>query len=158
MRQPDDRNINMRFSMARCLARLTVATLLSAALTLPAHADTGKVRFKFFKAGWFIGAQAGSGILSFRGEMYPFRIGGVSAGLTFGGSSTDLVGAAQNMHQASDIEGIYTALGAGVAIGAGRRAIQMRNAKGVVLTLEGEQLGLQFDFDLSGMSVSIQNQ
>jgi hypothetical protein len=82
----------------------------------------------------------------------------VSAGLTFGGSSTDLVGAAQNMHQASDIEGIYTALGAGVAIGAGRRAIQMRNAKGVVLTLEGEQLGLQFDFDLSGMSVSIQNQ
>ncbi|NUU44244.1 hypothetical protein HP556_24245, partial [Tardiphaga robiniae] len=47
----------------------------------------------------------------------------------------------------------YTALGAGVAVGAGRRAIQMRNAKGVVLTLEGEQLGLQFDFDLSGMSV-----
>ncbi|WP_338117565.1 hypothetical protein, partial [Tardiphaga robiniae] len=152
-RQPDDRNINMRFQIARCLTRLTVATLLSAALSLPAHADTGKVRFKFFKAGWFIGAQAGSGILSFRGEMYPFRIGGVSAGLTFGGSSTDLVGAAQNMHQASDIEGIYTALGAGVAVGAGRRAIQMRNAKGVVLTLEGEQLGLQFDFDLSGMSV-----
>jgi hypothetical protein len=34
----------------------------------------------------------------------------------------------------------------------------MRNAKGVVLSLEGEQLGLQFDLDLSGMSVSIQNQ
>jgi lipid-binding SYLF domain-containing protein len=148
----------MRFQMARCLARLTVATLLSAALTLPAHADTGKVRFKFFKAGWFIGAQTGTGILSYRGEMYPFRINGLSAGLTFGGSSTDLVGVAQNMHQASDIEGIYTALGAGVAVGAGRRAIQMRNAKGVILSLEGEQLGLQFDLDLSGMSVSIQNQ
>jgi lipid-binding SYLF domain-containing protein len=157
-RQPDDRNINMRFPKARCLARLAVATLLSAAVSLPAHAETGTVRFKFFKAGWFIGAQAGSGILSFRGEMYPFRIGGVSAGLTFGGSSTDLVGTARNMRQASDIEGIYTALGAGVAVGAGARALQMRNAKGVILTLEGKQLGLQLDFDLSGMSVSIQRQ
>lgn len=148
----------MRFQIARCLTRLTVATLLSAALTLPAYADTGKVRFKFFKAGWFIGAQTGTGILSYRGEIYPFRINGLSAGLTFGGSSTDLVGTARNMQQPSDIEGIYTALGAGVALGAGRRALQMRNAKGVVLTLEGEQLGLQFDLDLSGMSVSIQNQ
>jgi lipid-binding SYLF domain-containing protein len=148
----------MRSKLARSLTHLAVATLLSAALSLPAHADTGKVRFKFFKAGWFIGAQAGSGILSYRGKIYPFRIGGVSAGLTFGGSSTDLVGAAEHMHQASDIEGIYTAVGAGVAVGAGRRAIQMRNAKGVVLSLEGEQLGLQFDLDLSGMSVSIQKQ
>ena len=82
----------------------------------------------------------------------------MSAGLTFGGSSTDLVGVAQNMREPSDIEGVYTAIGAGVAVGAGRRAIQMRNAKGVVLSLEGEQLGLQFDLDLSGMSVSIQNQ
>src|SRR4051812_4527011 len=98
----------MRFPMVRCLTRLTVATLLSAALTLPAHADTGKVRFKFFKAGWFIGAQTGTGILSYRGQMYPFRISGLSAGLTFGGSSTDLVGTARNMNQAADIEGIYT--------------------------------------------------
>lgn len=148
----------MRLLKASCLAPLVVAILLSAAMSPPAHAETGTVRFKFFKAGWFVGAQAGSGILNYRGEIYPFRIGGVSAGLTFGGSSTDLVGTARNMHQASDIEGIYTAVGAGVAVGAGARALQMRNAKGVILTLEGKQLGLQLDFDLSGMSVSIQRQ
>ena len=148
----------MRFLKALCFAPLVVAILLSAAMSPPAHADTGTVRFKFFKAGWFVGAQAGSGILNYRGEIYPFRIGVVSAGLTFGGSSTDLVGTARNMHQASDIEGIYTAVGAGVAVGAGARALQMRNAKGVVLTLEGQQLGLQLDLDLSGMSVSIQRQ
>lgn len=157
-RQPDNRNITMSLPKARCLVQLAVAILLSTALALPALADTGKVRFKFFKAGWFVGAQTGSGILSFRGEMYPFHISGLSAGLTFGGSSTDLVGTAQNMRQASDIEGVYSALGAGVAVGAGRRALQMRNAKGVILSLEGEQLGLQFDLDLSGMNVSIQKQ
>jgi hypothetical protein len=102
----------MRFPKNRCLASLAVAALLAAAVWLPAHAETGTVRFKFSKAGWFVGAQAGGGILSFRREIYPFRIGGLSAGLTFGGSSTDLVGTARNMHQASDIEGIYTALGA----------------------------------------------
>ena len=135
-----------------------LAAAFSLAGMFPAHADTGTVRFKFFKAGWFIGAQAGSGILVFRDQIYPFRIGGISGGLTFGGSSTDLVGTARNMHHPTDIEGIYTALGAGIAVGAGGRAIQMRNAKGVVLTLEGKQLGVAFDFDLSGMSVSIQKQ
>jgi len=135
-----------------------LAVVLSMAALAPAHAETGTVRFKFFKAGWFVGAQSGTGILEFRNQIYPFRIGGISGGLTFGGSSTDLVGTARNMHKPTDIEGVYTALGAGIAIGGGARAIQMRNAKGVVLTLEGKQLGLAFDFDLSGMNVSIQKQ
>lgn len=134
------------------------AAVFSAAAVFPAHAETGTVRFKFFKAGWFVGAQAGTGILVFRDQIYPFRIGGISGGLTFGGSSTDLVGTAQNMHHPSDIEGIYTAVGVGITVGAGGRAIQMRNAKGVILSLEGKQLGVAFDFDLSGMTVSIQKQ
>ena len=140
---------------SRCLA---LAVVLSMAALAPAHAETGTVRFKFFKAGWFVGAQSGTGILEFRNQIYPFRIGGISGGLTFGGSSTDLVGTARNMRKPTDIEGVYTALGAGIAVGGGARAIQMRNAKGVVLTLEGKQLGLAFDFDLSGMNVSIQKQ
>lgn len=137
---------------------IAMLAVLFAAVASPSHAETGTVRFKFFKAGWFVGAQTGSGILEFRKQIYPFHVGGISAGLTFGGSSTDFVGTVRNLHQASDIEGVYTALGAGVAVIRGMRAIQMRNAKGVVLTLEGKQLGLQFDFDLSGMNVSIQKQ
>lgn len=135
---------------------VAMLAVLFAAISSPSYAETGTVRFKFFKAGWFVGAQTGSGILEFRKEIYPFHVGGISAGLTFGGSSTDFVGTARNMHQPTDIEGVYTALGAGVAVVRGVRVIQMRNAKGVILTLEGKQLGLQFDFDLSGMNVSIQ--
>lgn len=146
--------------LAGLRSALLVAMLavLFAAISSPSYAETGSVRFKFFKAGWFVGAQTGSGILEFRDQIYPFHVGGISAGLTFGGSSTDFVGTARNMHQPTDIEGVYTALGAGVAVVRGVRVIQMRNAKGVVLTLEGKQLGLQFDFDLSGMNVSIQKQ
>lgn len=143
------------FPRDRFIAGAVILAALLVAISSPCHAETGTVRFKFFKAGWFVGAQAGTGILEFRKQIYPFHIGGVSAGLTFGGSATDFIGTARNMQKPSDIEGIYTALGAGVAVIRGARAIQMRNAKGVILTLEGKQLGLQFDFDLSGMSVSI---
>ncbi|MBN9602795.1 MAG: hypothetical protein J0G33_07675 [Afipia felis] len=142
----------------RSVLGIAALAVLFAAMASPSYAETGTVRFKFFKAGWFVGAQTGSGILEFRKQIYPFHIGGISAGLTFGGSSTDFVGTVRNMHQPTDIEGVYTALGAGVAVIGGVRVIQMRNAKGVILTLEGKQLGLQFDFDLSGMNVSIQKQ
>lgn len=146
----------MRPAIARRLTLFAaLAVVFAAALPLTAHADTGEVRLKFFKAGWFVGAQAGSGILSFRDQIHPLHIGGLSAGLTFGGSVTDLVGTATNLRQASDIEGVYTAIGAGVTIAKGARAIQMQNARGVVLVMQGQQMGLELDLDLSGMSVSI---
>ena len=96
---------------SRSALLVAMLAVLFAAISSPSYAETGSVRFKFFKAGWFVGAQTGSGILEFRDQIYPFHVGGISAGLTFGGSSTDFVGTARNMHQPTDIEGVYTALG-----------------------------------------------
>lgn len=145
----------MPIATTRRLAILAAALAMVASLTTAAHAETGTVRLKFFKAGWFVGAQGGSGILSFRDQIHALNIGGVSAGLTFGGSMTDLVGTVRNLRSPYDINGVYTAIGAGIAVGGGARAIQMQNANGVVLVLKGEQIGLQADLDLSGMSISI---
>jgi lipid-binding SYLF domain-containing protein len=145
----------MSLSIGRRTGVFALLALVAAFAIGPAAADTGEVRLKFFKAGWFVGAQGGSGILSFKGQIHALHIGGISAGLTFGGSVTDLVGTARNLRTASDIEGVYTAIGAGVAIAAGQRAVTMQNARGVILTLQGQQLGLQVDLDLSGMTVSI---
>lgn len=146
----------MRSSTGRRFAVFaTLALLAVTALPGAAAADTGTVRLKFFKAGWFVGAQGGSGILSYRDQIHALTLGGLSAGLTFGGSVTDLVGTARNLQSPYDINGVYTAIGAGIAIGGGARAIQMQNARGVVLELQGEQLGLQADLDLSGLSITI---
>lgn len=144
----------MSFSLTRRLS-LFAALALVVFSALPAHAENGTVRLKFFKAGWFVGAQGGSGILSYRDQIHALNIGGLSAGLTFGGSMTDLVGTVRNLRSPYDINGVYTAVGAGIAVGAGARAIQMQNARGVILTLKGEQIGLQADLDLSGMSITI---
>jgi MFS family permease len=85
----------------------------------------------------------------------PWAIGGISYGLTFGASQTDLVGRVTNIRQPSDVAGVYGAAGAGAAIGAGAQAIVLRNEKGATLTLSGRQVGLIASADLSGLAISL---
>src|SRR5438552_9015533 len=91
---------------------LALAAML-ASLSSPARAHEGTVRISFIKAGWIIGGAAGSGTLTFRGRTYPLSVGGLTYGLTFGRSQTNLHGRVSNIYQPSDIEGIYGASGAG---------------------------------------------
>lgn len=147
----------MRFSYRlRCVAiALFAAFAMGMATPSPSQAATGTVHLHFLKGGWFIGGQAGNGTLRFRGRIYPLSIGGVSFGLTFGGSETELYGRVSNIRRPSDIAGVYTAIGAGGAIGAGARTIELRNANGAILSLRGRTAGLALDFDLSGMTIAI---
>src|SRR6218665_335369 len=126
------------------LSRLRTALVAVVALTAStvAHADTGTIRFNVLKGGWFIGASGGSGVLTFRGRSYPLSIGGVSAGLVFGASQTNLSGRVSNIRRPSDVAGVYGAGGAGAAVGRGVSAIVLTNEKGAVLELTGRQTGL----------------
>ena len=131
------------------------AALASGAFLSPAQAATGAIAIKIVSAGFIFGVSGGSGVLSFAGRQYPLSIGGISAGATIGASGADLVGAAYHLHQPSDIEGIYSAVGAGLAVAGGRTAAQLSNARGVLLRLRGRQMGLMFSLDLSGMQISL---
>src|SRR5947207_6661213 len=104
-------------------AALIAVAALTLSLTSPASADSGSIAFTVFKGGWFIGGSVGNGMLSFRGRSYPISIGGVSAGLVFGGSETRFRGIVTNIRQASDVAGVYGAAGAGGAVGIGAQAI-----------------------------------
>jgi hypothetical protein len=57
--------------------------------------------------------------------------------------------------QVSDVEGVYGAAGAGLAVGRGTRAIVLTNQKGAVLELSGRQIGLMANVDLSGLALTI---
>src|ERR1700754_2569406 len=113
---------------------------LSAVAVSPAEAATGHIRFSVLKGGWFIGASGGSGTLTFQGRSYPISIGGLSAGLVFGASETRFSGTVSNIHRASDVAGVYGAIGAGGAVVAGAQVIRLRNARGALLTLSGRQV------------------
>ena len=137
-------------------AFVALIALTGASLSSAANADTGSVRLSVVKAGWFLGASGGSGTLVFKGKQYPLSIGGVSGGLVFGASQTDLSGRVSNIRRPSDVAGVYGAVGAGAAVGGGGRAITLRNEKGALLQLQGRQAGLMVNVDVSGMAISLQ--
>jgi len=137
------------------LRAVFVALSVLIGLTTAAVADSGTISFEVIKGGWFIGGQGGSGTLVFQGRRYPITIGGISAGLVFGGSVTRFRGSVTNIRRASDVAGVYGAAGAGGAAIVGAQIITMRNEKGAVLRLTGQQIGLQLNLDLSGLAISV---
>jgi len=142
------------FSGFRTIA-LALTAVLAVGISSTARADSGTVRISFIKAGWVIGGAAGSGTLTFRGRTYPLSVGGLTYGLTFGGSQTNLSGRVSNIFRPSDIEGVYGAAGAGATIIRGPQAIVLTNQRGAVLELSGRQTGLMVNLDLSGMALSL---
>jgi lipid-binding SYLF domain-containing protein len=131
------------------------AALATGSMLAPAEAATGQISLRILSAGFIFGASGGSGTLVFRGQQFPLSVGGISAGATIGASGTDLVGTASHMNAVGDIEGIYSAIGAGLSVAGGRSAAQLSNARGVVLRLRGRQVGFMFSLDLAGMSISL---
>ena len=145
----------MRFLSRFRGALVALLFLTSAGISSVAHADSGTIWIWELKGGWFIGGSAGAGTLLFHGRNYPLSIGGVSAGLVFGGSETTLYGYVTNIRSPSDVAGVYGGVGAGAALVVGARAIVLRNQKGAVLRLSGRQVGLIANADLSGLAISL---
>ncbi|MBX6328247.1 MAG: hypothetical protein IRY89_06695 [Pseudolabrys sp.] len=142
----------MRYSPGLKAGLIALMALLGAA---SAHADSGTVRLRIFKAGFFIGGSAGSGTLYFHGRAYPLSIGGLSYGFTVGASETIFHGRVTNIRRPSDVAGVYAQAGAGAAAVRGAQAVVLTNQNGAVLTLTGRQNGLIVSADLSGLALSL---
>jgi hypothetical protein len=145
----------MRFSSGFRAALVALFALGAAGVSSAAYADSGTIWIREFKGDWFIGASGGSGMLTFHGRRYPLSIGGLSAGLVFGGSETRLYGRVTNIRRPSDVAGVYGGAGAGAALVVGARAIVLQNEKGAILRLSGRQVGLIANADLSGLAISL---
>jgi hypothetical protein len=145
-------------SRRRMLGALLVALVPGALATLhtsPAAAASGRIEFRVVRGGFILGFGSGSGNLFFKGQRYSIRIGGVSLGATIGASSAEFVGRARNLRRASDIEGNYRAVSAGVAAAGGGAVARLRNSRGVELEVSGKQIGLMASVDLSGLRIRL---
>ncbi len=137
-------------------ALLTASLALAGvATTSAAMADTARLNFTIYKAGFIVGVSGGKGTVTFHGKTYPIKIGGVSLGATIGASKAQMVGTAFNVHNVSDVAGTYTAVGAGLSVAGGKNVAQLKNVNDVVLKVKGRQIGFQFSVDLSGMEVQV---
>lgn len=141
--------------MTSAIRTALIGLIAVAASSTQSQADSGYVTLTIYKAGWVIGGSGGSGTLKFRGRTYALSTGGLDYGLVFGGSKTVLRGRVTNINRPSDVAGVYGAAGAGLAVGAGARAIILTNQKGAVLELSGKQVGLLANLDLSGLAITL---
>ncbi len=140
--------------MHKHAVRLASLMLLAAVIpTRPSQAATGHVRVEFLKAGLIVGGGFGRGVLTYQGRDYRFRISGVSLGLTAGASTLRLAGQASHLHQLSDFAGTYSAVGVGGAWVAGAGGVQLKNDKGVTMTLQGNRMGLEVAANLTGIKI-----
>ena len=148
--------------MIRTAFRSTLVAMVAAVVAFAllafspgAQAANGTVQLELYKAGFIVGGSGGKGTLKLAGKSYPLEIGGVSLGATIGFSKAELIGEVLNIKQPSDIEGVYTAGQAGVAVAGGAKVAELKNSKGVVMKVKGKQIGLEFSLDLSGMEITL---
>jgi hypothetical protein len=139
--------------------RVRIAVVAVLAVVLPATSSVaqapGYVRVKLLKAGLMVGGGAGSGILTYRGRDYPFRVSGLSLGVTAGASVSRLEGWASGIRQVSDFAGIYSSVGGGGAFAGGFGGVQLGNEKGVKIALQGPRAGMEFAANLSEIRISL---
>jgi hypothetical protein len=130
--------------------------LASIAFGPTADARTGFVRVVFTKAALLAGAGAGHGVLTFDGRDHPFSVTGLSVGLAAGASVSRLTGRASYLDELRDFEGIYESVGVGGALVGGAGGVQLKNEKGVIITLQGVRAGVEFGANLSGVRIAFE--
>ena len=128
--------VRMRKNRSTWITLLALVASIGFVTTL--HATTGIVRVTVAKSGFVVSAGGGKGVLTFRRHNYPFTVRGLSLGLTVGVSVNELVGRADHINELSDFSGTYSVVGARDA-----RGVQLKNVKGVIITLQDPKGGLE---------------
>jgi hypothetical protein len=139
------------------LARLAALVVLaSTAAVTPSWAQApGYVRVKLVKAALVVGVGGGSGVLTYRGRNYPFRVSGLSVGFAAGASVSRLEGWASGIRQVSDFAGTYSSVGGGGAFVGGAGGVQLGNEKGVTIALRGGRAGMEFAGHVGQVVISL---
>jgi hypothetical protein len=139
----------------RIRSAVIMALIVSSGLATPSQAVTGIVRVTVTKAGFVLGAGGGRGTLSFRHRIYPFTVQGLSLGVTAGASLNKYVGRADYINTLSDFSGTYSVVGGGAAVVGGIGVVQLKNDKGVIITLQGAKGGLEVSANITRVVIRL---
>ncbi len=154
MQQNPERWIAALRSFVIRLAAIALLALIVPGTPSLAQAS-GHVRLKIVKASLLVGGGVGSGVLTYRGHDYPFKVSGLSLGVAAGASVSRLEGWASGIRQVSDFAGTYDSVGGGGAFVGGFGGVQLGNEKGVTIALQGPRAGMEFAGNLSQITISL---
>ena len=145
-----------RMRRATAIGLAALALLLLAMPATPSFAQaSGHVQVRFVKAGLLVGGGTGSGVLNYRGRNYPFKVSGLSVGITAGATVGRFDGRASGIRDVGDFVGTYSSVGGGFALVGGVNGAHLRNEKGVTIVLQGTSVGVEFAANLNKIKISL---
>ena len=131
---------------------LKFVALIVALVAIPVSASTsdteGRIQITLLKG------QRDSGIASlfYQTQKYGLVVSGIK--LTgFWTTKINLTGTASNLRGVADIIGTYTAVDGDIAIVGPAKMARLENPKGVVLEIQGVNLGRRFTLNLAGLTI-----
>ncbi|MCL4503647.1 MAG: hypothetical protein M1438_17610 [Deltaproteobacteria bacterium] len=102
-----------------------------------------------------VGVEWGSGLLTYKGKQYTFKVKGLQIG-SVGISKLTAKGEVYNLFQLAEFPGQYAAVEAGGAIIKGKEKNDFKNAKGVHIVFTGTQKGLNLTIGPAGFTVRME--
>jgi outer membrane immunogenic protein len=139
----------------RSLGLIMCLLFVSAAVARDVPSGTISLSATSMAAG--VGAQWGDGTLTLNnGKTYRFAIQGLEVG-GVGFADLHAQGTVYNLRRVSDLDGLYVAADANVAVGSGPGTQTMRNEHGVVINLSSEQRGVKLTLDGQGIRITLKN-
>lgn len=92
-----------------------------------------------------LGGTVGGGKLNYGGNVYNFKIGGLTAGLNVGVSKMSAAGEVYELKDVSKFPGMYTKFDASATLGGGAGALHLKNENGVIMKLTSRSKGVQLN-------------
>ena len=136
---------------------LAMALLIGTVALAEEKQPVGEVSIEEKQFGLLLGGSTGSGTLTFKGQEYPFKLKGMSAGLNVGASKMSAVGKVYDLEEVSQFTGTYTKLEASVALGGGVGGLHLKNENGVILSLQSRTQGLDVNLgSITGITVTME--
>lgn len=146
------------------VAALSVGALASCAsnppppvTTAPLGSAEGTVSFSGGAVAIGIGFQWGSGILTYRGQQYPYQLDGLSV-VDVGVTRVSGSGTVHNLYKLADFNGNYISASAGAALGGGGSVGTLRNQNGVVIDGVTTAQGVRLTLAPGGVNIRLSGQ
>ncbi len=102
-----------------------------------------------------VGVEWGSGVLTYKGEQYTFKVKGIQLA-SVGISKATATGEVYNLFGLSEFPGQYAAMGAGVAVFKGKEGQAFANQKNVQILLKAKEKGVNFKIGPEGFTIQME--
>lgn len=113
---------------------------------------SGSVEFEAEQIRLIVGGGRGKGVLTYQGKTYPFTMKAASAG-GVGVNKVHGTGEVYFLSKVEDFPGTYTAVTAGITLGAGRGVSEFENGKGVFISVRSKTEGVALTLGVAAADV-----